>query len=369
MAFFHDSADIYDRLRALSPQQPVFSFQKHTLRFTFPGKTSRGTLWTRDIWILKVSSALQPSVFGLGEAAPLPGLSKESPEEVEDALRLLCLDGQAWSQYLFDADRLPASVLFALEQALLDLHEGGRRILFPSKFTDGRDVISINGLIWMGTSEEMFKRIQEKLDLGFTCLKLKIGGLDWREEKYLLDTLRAHYPPEILEIRLDANGAYSSRQAMKILEELEPLGIHSIEQPIQPGQWDAMAELCAHSPIPIALDEELIGCRTSDDMEALMEEVLPAYLILKPTLLGGFQAGENWIRLAEMHGVDWWITSCLESNLGLNAIAQWAYTLQNPIPQGLGTGQVFSNNFPSPLHLDGPLLQMKPEQSWQLPVF
>lgn len=364
---FYDSLDVFDQLRSMEINDPEIQFFRHRLQFRYPAKTSRGTLLHRDVWYLKLYSAENPNCFGLGEAAPLPGLSRESADETEDALRLLTADPAGWNNYIMDYQQLPASVYFALEQALLDLYRGGNRRLFPSKFTDGRDVIRINGLIWMNQPDEMLRQVEEKLQEGYSCIKLKIGALDWKSEFRIIEIIRNAFPQELVEIRLDANGAYSPRLAMEVLDTLEPMGIHSVEQPIAPGRRCDLAEICMNSPVPVALDEELIGIRDSDEMEELLDEIMPHYIIIKPSLLGGFQTSEQWIHHADERNLGWWVTSYLESNVGLNAIAQWAYTLQNPIHQGLGTGKLFTNNVNSPLVTEGELLSIDKSKSWKLP--
>jgi L-alanine-DL-glutamate epimerase-like enolase superfamily enzyme len=233
--------------------------------------------------------------------------------------------------------------------ALADLHHGGQGIYYPSAFTVGQKEIPINGLIWMGDVEEMSRRIDEKFEEGFSCLKLKIGALNFDSEIQLIKTLRKRFSPQALELRVDANGAFSPQKAPQVLDQLAQLSIHSIEQPIKAGQWQQMAQLCATTPIPIALDEELIGLSDEKSQQEMITSIRPQYLILKPSLTGGFLASENWIKHTEMVNAGWWITSALEANIGLNAIAQWTATLNNPMPQGLGTGQVFSNNVESPL--------------------
>ena len=243
------------------------------------------------------------------------------------------------------------SIIFGIEQALLNLEHQGE-LYFPSDFTEGKDSIKINGLIWMGDADYMQSQIEEKLDLGFSCIKLKIG-VDWNSEKKVIKSLRQKFPKEKIELRVDANGAFSPKQAKVVLQELAELDIHSIEQPIQAGNWKAMAELCHSTPTPIALDEELIGVLNYESKKTLIKEIKPQYIILKPALVGGFSGSDEWIQLAEQNNIGWWITSALESNIGLNAIAQYTYTKNNPMPQGLGTGGLFTNNFETSLYLEG----------------
>ena len=249
-----------------------------------------------------------------------------------------------------------SSIRFGVEMALQDLAMGGRQLYFPSAFTEGRLAIEINGLIWMGDKSTMLQRIQQKLEAGFHCIKLKIGAIDFEAELSLLQYIRERFSREKVELRVDANGAFAPEEAMSKLEALAAFGLHSIEQPIRQGQWEEMAHLCRETPIPIALDEELIGVYGRKKKLELLEKVQPQYIILKPALCGGFSGAREWIELAEKRGIGWWVTSALESNIGLNALAQWVATLGNPMPQGLGTGQLYTNNLWSPLRQEGECL-------------
>jgi O-succinylbenzoate synthase len=361
-----DSEDVFDLLRNLDFKNLKAEFVPYQLQFRKPGKTSRGTMTQRDIWILKVYEKDFPELAGYGEVAPLPGLSIDTPQMVEDHLIDVCVGINNYNDLLFGKlDRVP-SVQFALEQALLDLRNNGDKILFPSKFTSGQELIKTNGLIWMGEPDYMIDQINEKINNGFKCIKLKIGSLDFEDEFRIIEQIRDVFGYQELEIRLDANGAFHPDDAMEFLERLAPLEIHSIEQPIKTGQWDEMAEICQSSPIPIALDEECIGAISKDEKEDILDNITPGFVVLKPSLLGGFQQSEEWIELAEQRDISWWITSALESNLGLNAIAQWTFTKQNPIHQGLGTGQLFTNNFESPLYLETENLMFDPSKKWGL---
>lgn len=366
MPFEFDSLDVFDIIRSLDFKPLQASFHPYRLDFNRPSRTSRGVMNHRDIWILKVWEKHHPEVFGLGECAPLPGLSIDTPKIVKDTLIDVCHRPNEFVQWLSGGlDHAPA-VNFALEQAMIDLHRGGKHILFPSKFTQGNEQITINGLIWMGNPQYMIDQINEKIHSGFRCIKMKIGGISFFEEVKIIQELRNTFGYDEIEIRLDANGAFQPDEALDKLEELAPLNIHSIEQPIKPGQWDEMAELCKFSPIPIALDEELISQNDRYRKQELLETILPSYIILKPSLLGGFQHSAEWIELAEETNIGWWVTSALESNLGLNAIAQWSFTLQNPMPQGLGTGQLFKNNFESPLYVLQDSLMFDPHKNWNI---
>ena len=250
--------------------------------------------------------------------------------------------------------------------AFADLRQGGKRIYFPSAFSAGEAGIEINGLIWMGDRETMLQRIRAKLDAGFHCIKVKIGAIDFQSELDLLKFIRRRFGREDVELRVDANGAFAPETALERLDALAKYDLHSIEQPIRQGQWREMARLCARTPVPIALDEELIGVNDAGPKRDLLEAIRPRYIILKPALAGGFSGTEEWIRLAEARGIGWWVTSALESNIGLSALAQWTYGLQNPMPQGLGTGLLYTNNIPSPLQLTGERLYYRPQRMWDL---
>ncbi|WP_317170122.1 o-succinylbenzoate synthase [Rhodocytophaga rosea] len=256
---------------------------------------------------------------------------------------------------------LPA-IQFGVETALLDLRNGGKRIIFKNDFSAGKTGIPINGLIWMGKPEFMRQQIDEKLMQGYTCLKLKIGALDFDKECELLGYIRKQYPAEQITLRVDANGAFSTGDALEKLKILAQYDLHSIEQPIRQGQWSEMASLCRHTPLLIALDEELIG--VIDKKQELLQTIHPQFIILKPSLLGGFHHSLEWIKLAEKMNIGWWITSALESNIGLNAISQFTASLNNPLPQGLGTGQLYSNNITSPLEISKGYLHYNLARSW-----
>lgn len=338
------------------------SFKKYTLNFKQASGTSRGVYTTRDTWFIFLSDGINT---GIGECAPLPDLSMESPKRMSSKLLHVCDELGFFTQFPQELREWP-SIVFGLETALLDLKNGGKRVLFPSAFTSGNTGIPINGLIWMGTPEFMKQQIHAKLEAGFRCIKLKIGALDFKTEFELLESIRKAYSPEEVTLRVDANGAWSMTNALENLKHLSDLSIHSVEQPIEAGNWNEMAELCLKSPVPIALDEELIGITAQAEMQRLIETIRPAYLILKPSLHGGFAGCESWIELAEKNGTGWWITSALESNIGLNAIAQWAFHLNAKNEQGLGTGQLFTNNFESPLEISGDRLWYNPAKNWIL---
>ena len=323
----------------------------HKLLFKQPGGTSRGVLTSKMSWYLEVWHHDNPTVKGLGECSVLPGLSPDDRSGLEEQLQWCCVHIDEVASAPHDSLVAWPAIRFAVEMALLDLNQGGRQVLFPSSFTGGRSSIPINGLIWMGQMDEMSRRIEEKLADGFHCLKLKIGALAFDEEFTLLKQLRERFSVNELELRVDANGGFTPEQAPGVLEQLATLAIHSIEQPIKAGQWEAMAALCASTPLPIALDEELIGLHDVVIRKQMLETIRPQYIIIKPSLTGGFLSSQNWIDLAGQIHAGWWITSALEGNVGLNAIAQWTAILNNTMPQGLGTGQVFTNNLLSPLEM------------------
>ena len=303
---------------------------------------------------------------GLGEVSFIPGLSVEDVDEIELQLDHVC---KLISRGEMDpAQELPAlpGIQFALESAMRDLEQGGKRLLYESDFTKGERGIHVNGLIWMGDRGFMKSQIRDKLDQGFRVLKMKVGALDLNEELKLLDWIRSEYDSDDLEIRLDANGAWSPEEAPVRMARFAPLGIHSIEQPIVAGQIEAMSELCKNPVIPVALDEELIGITRMEERRQLIEKIRPDFIILKPGLLGGFSLAEQWIVLAESVGTAWWFTSALESSVGLNAISQWTYQLGVSMPQGLGTGMLYSNNIQSPLLMEENQLWYRPERGWDL---
>lgn len=323
-------------------------FYPYTLNFKRPSGTSRGVLNTKETYFIEV---FEDDKKGIGECALFRGLSFDDDDDYEAALEWTCRNINLSIDDLREELVNHPSIIFGVEQALLNLQHQGD-VYFPSDFTDGKDSIKINGLIWMGTSDYMKEQLEEKLSKEFSCIKLKIG-VDWNAEKQILKSLREQFPKDKIELRVDANGAFSPEQAKIVLQELAELDIHSIEQPIQAGNWKAMAELCHSTPTPIALDEELIGVLNYESKKTLIKEIKPQYIILKPALVGGFSGSDEWIQLAEQNNIGWWITSALESNIGLNAIAQYTYTKNNPMPQGLGTGGLFTNNFETNLHLEG----------------
>ncbi|MGC8865720.1 MAG: o-succinylbenzoate synthase [Bacteroidales bacterium] len=337
----------------------------HILHFHQPAGTSRGVLTKKDSWFLLLTHPDQPDIIGIGECSVLPGLSPELNTNIGSILNEIENQPDVWLSNPGLSAAFPA-LRFALETAWLDWQTGGKRLLFPSPFTEGKQAIPINGLIWMSPPEEMRRQIRQKVEEGFTTLKMKIGALDFETELDILGFIRKTFSAQDLTLRLDANGAFAPCEALHKLERLSPYKIHSIEQPIRQGQPTSMALLCEKSPIPIALDEELIGVSSLQEKIELLDTIRPAYIILKPSLHGGFSGAEEWIKLAGARNIGWWITSALESNIGLNAIAQWAHHMDAQGVQGLGTGKLFSNNFSSPLFIAHGMLHHNPKVSWNV---
>lgn len=325
------------------------SFHSYDLQFKTPAGTSRGILHSKTTYLLRVKCFEKEY---MGECALFKGLSADSELEYEDKLQWVCEHINEDKEFLIDSCKEFPSIQFGLEQVFLQIKNRKSELFFESDFIHGNMGIQINGLIWMGDLDFMREQIQNKIEQKYNCIKLKIG-VNWEGEYSILKSLRKEFPANKLEIRVDANGGFTFDEAPKILEQLAGLQIHSIEQPIKAGQIELMADLCKISPTPIALDEELIGKFSLTDKEILLKKVKPQYIILKPALVGGFKGSKEWIDLAKNYKIGWWITSALESNLGLNAIAQWTATLNNSLPQGLGTGGLYTNNFPSNLEVRG----------------
>lgn len=342
-------------------------FKPYVFRFIKPGGTSRGILTERKSWFLAIHQSGRPEIKGIGECAPLKGLSIDDRPDFQEVLQKVCDNISDIPHWMSAGLNDFPSIKFGLESALLDFYNSGKKILYPSAFTGGKDFIQINGLIWMGDFKSMKEQAEKKIAGGFRCIKMKIGAIEFEKELDLLRFIRDKYPENEIELRVDANGAFSPNEAMEKLEQLSKFKLHSIEQPIRQGQWKEMAEICRRSPVPVALDEELIGIKTKPERRNLLHDLKPKYIILKPSLIGGFSESLEWISLAKERNIGWWITSALESNIGLNAIAQWTYTLGNPTQQGLGTGQLYKNNFDSPLSLQGDRLFFKQETGWCLP--
>lgn len=350
-------------------------WKKYTLKFKRPAGTSRGKLTTKDSWFIFIYDDSDPQIVGIGECSLLKDLSIDDREDYEEKIEEVCENINNYSFYLDNGLLEFPSIRFGLEMALMDLglignrvYKGnkgnrGERILFPSDFTDGKDSIEINGLVWMGSFDFMRQQIIDKIESGFKCIKLKIGAIDFTEELSLIKSIRNKFSAKDIEIRVDANGAFPVDEALEKLKLLSEFNLHSIEQPIRHGQWEQMAELCEKSPLHIALDEELIGIVNIKEKKKLLKIIRPQYIIIKPSLVGGFKASEEWIDMAKKNNIGWWVTSALESNIGLNAIAQWTYTLGNKMPQGLGTGQLYSNNIDSGLYIENGKLLYNPDKN------
>lgn len=321
-------------------------FTKKTFHFKRPSGTSRGVLTEKHAWFIEVWNEENTEVIGIGECSIIPGLSpdfidfKNYEAKIAETCSDLSLNLSDWP-----------SIKFGVETALLDLKNGGRGIIFENGFTSGKKVIPINGLIWMGEPAFMQEQIEEKLKQGFKTIKLKIGAIDFQSEIELLKSIRDRYSKDEITLRVDANGAFSPDEALEKLQRLSELDIHSIEQPIRQGQFSEMKRLCAHTPLPIALDEELIGINETTSKIELLDTIQPQYIILKPSLHGGIEGTKEWIQLAEERAIPWWITSALESNIGLNAICQLTAEYSNELPQGLGTGSLYVDNIPSNLQV------------------
>ncbi|MDX1362635.1 MAG: o-succinylbenzoate synthase [Arenibacter latericius] len=338
------------------------TYKKYILQFKRPSGTSRGVMTQKETWFLILEDNGE---LGIGECGILRGLSYDDTPNYEEKLKWTCENIHLGKEELWKALVDYPSIQFGVEQAFLSLNSKDTFTLYPSEFTNGEKVIPINGLVWMGDENFMHQQIQQKLVEGFRCIKMKIGAIDFEKELEILASIRDSYNPDQIELRVDANGAFSPSEAMEKLHLLAPFNIHSIEQPIKAGQTMAMKELCSNTPIPIALDEELIGINKVANKEELLQTIQPQYIILKPSLVGGYRGSEEWINIADKLNVKWWITSALESNIGLNAIAQWTYTLKNKLPQGLGTGSLYTNNFSSPLTVKNGHLGYAKSINWE----
>jgi o-succinylbenzoate synthase len=342
------------------------TYQKYILNFKRPSGTSRGVMTAKETWFIILE---ENGKKGIGECGILRGLSIDDRPDYEEKLLWACENIHLGEAALWQALIEFPSIQFGLETAFRSLKAENPFALFPSEFTSGAKNIPINGLVWMGEEVFMKQQIEDKLDQGFNCIKLKIGAIDFEKEINLLEFIRANFTPEQIEIRVDANGAFSPDEALQKLQRLSQYQLHSIEQPIRQHQADEMEQLCATTPLPIALDEELIGVFEYADKEALLQKIKPQYIILKPSLVGGMRGCDEWIALAEKQNIGWWITSALESNVGLNAIAQYTYTKSNPMPQGLGTGALYTNNFDAPLEVRNGELCYDTALPWGVSIF
>lgn len=353
-----------------------FKIIPHQLQFNFKAATSRGVYTTHDIWyiVLDINDTI-----GIGEIAPLRDLSIDAVKDIKDIIKIkleqlfeydinVTTDGINHLLNNLKLDNYP-SVRFGLEMALLDILNGGKRILFNNSFSRKESNILINGLIWMGDKNFMFRQVKEKIKSGFSCIKMKIGAINFDQECEILKYIRQHFSVNEIEIRVDANGAFDTKNVLEKLEKLSQFQIHSIEQPIKPNQWEEMNEICMKLPIPIALDEELIGINGYDNKMLMLKKINPKYIILKPTLLGGIYKSNEWIDIAERLDIKWWFTSALESNIGLNAISQFTSEFDNNLPQGLGTGGLYTNNIPSPLTVENGFIRYDKNKEWDLAFF
>lgn len=339
------------------------SYKKYTLNFRRPSGTSRGVMTEKETWFIILE---KDGKRGIGECGLLRGLSIDDRPDYEEKLKWACDNIHLGEEKLWKELTEFPSIQFGIETAFRSLKSESPYLLFPSGFTKGEADIPINGLVWMGEEAYMKQQIEEKLQQGFDCIKLKIGAIDFEKELGLLRFIRSNFSAEEIEIRVDANGAFNTTEALGKLNQLSEFQLHSIEQPVKQRYYDSMSVLCKETPLPIALDEELIGIFSFSDKEALLQKILPQYIILKPSLVGGFRGSKEWIDLAEKYNIGWWVTSALESNIGLNAIAQWTFLQNNSIPQGLGTGALYTDNFDSPLVVKNGKLWYDPSLEWDI---
>ena len=337
------------------------TYHKYILKFKRPSGTSRGVLTEKETWFLILE---HEGKKGVGECGILRSLSFDDRQDYQEKLQWVCSNIELGKDRLWEALRDFPSIQFGVEMAFQSLEAEHPFLLHPSNFTSGEDAIPINGLVWMGSKSFMKEQIVEKIHQGFRCIKLKIGAIDFEAELNLLKFIRREFSVEDMEIRVDANGAFAPEEALEKLKFLSELELHSIEQPIRQGNYQEMANLCEKTPLPIALDEDLIGVTSVTKKRELLQTVRPQYIIFKPSLIGGYKGTREWLQLAEEMKIGWWITSALESNVGLNAIAQFTYQLEPDMPQGLGTGGLYTNNFDSPLVVDQGKLQYNPKLNW-----
>jgi len=337
------------------------TYHKYLLDFKRPSGTSRGVLTQKETWFIVLE---ENGKKGIGECGILRGLSVDDRDDYEEKLIWTCQNIHLGEEKLWDELIEFPSIQFGIEMAFQSLKSENPFVLFPSDFTNSSKSIVINGLVWMGDEQFMKEQIEEKLAQGFTCIKLKIGAIDFQKELDLLRFIRQNFDAKTIEIRVDANGAFSENLALSKLNQLAGYELHSIEQPIAKNHTDTMSELCEITPIPIALDEELIGVFSLEEKEQLLQKIKPQYIILKPSFIGGFRGTKQWIDLAEKNNIGWWITSALESNVGLNAIAQFTFLQNNKMPQGLGTGSLYTNNFDCPLEVSNGQLWYRNDLSW-----
>ncbi|WP_422859745.1 o-succinylbenzoate synthase [Flagellimonas sp. S174] len=338
------------------------TYTRYNLNFKRPSGTSRGILKEKETWFIILE---KDGKKGIGECGLLRGLSYDDVPNFEEKLQWVSQNIELGFEALFSQLNEFPSIQFGLEQAFMSLNANNSFVLFPSHFVEKETPISINGLIWMGDESFMLSQLEKKLEEGFQCIKMKIGAIYFQTELSILKSIRQRFSSSEIELRVDANGAFPPQEALEKLKQLSEFEIHSIEQPIKQGQWEDMKRLCKETPLPIALDEELIGIFDVTKKERLLQTVRPQYIILKPSLLGGFKKSLEWIELAKTYRIGWWVTSALESNVGLNAIAQWTYTLNTKMPQGLGTGSLYTNNLESPLEVIGGKLFYRKNRNWK----
>lgn len=337
------------------------TYKKHILDFKRPSGTSRGVLTQKETWFIRLEEI---GKVGYGECGILRGLSVDDRPDYEETVRWACENiHQGEEELYFKLEGFP-SIQFGIEMAFRSFRATDPFVLFPSEFTLGQQGISINGLIWMGEPDFMRKQVEQRIKEGFGCIKMKIGAIDFETELNILQSIRSHFSDEEITLRVDANGGFAFAEAPQKLKRLAELNLHSIEQPIKQGHPEQMSELCSNTPLPIALDEELIGIENPEEKRKLLEQIKPQFIILKPSLIGGFRGSEEWIHTAEKLGIDWWITSALESNIGLSAIAQYTFTKNTKIPQGLGTGSLYTNNVTSPLTINQGQLLYNAGKNW-----
>lgn len=341
------------------------SYTTHNLNFKSPSGTSRGILKTKKTYFLTLKNG---NAFGIGECGLFRGLSIDDRPDYEVKLQWTCDNIHLGEDKLYNSLIEFPSIQIGLETAFKSLEAKNSFNIFPSEFTLGEKAIPINGLVWMGDQAFMKQQISEKIKQGFSCIKMKIGAIDFHTEIELLQSIRKEFSASEIELRVDANGAFSHSEALEKLKILSDLELHSIEQPIKQGQWQEMARLCEDTPLPIALDEELIGIFSKEKKKELLNTIKPQFIIIKPSLIGGFKGSDSWISIAEGNDIAWWITSSLESNIGLNAISQFTFIKNSKLPQGLGTGSLFTNNIPSPLEVCNGMLHYNTNLKWNLDI-
>ncbi|WP_284653350.1 o-succinylbenzoate synthase [Flavobacterium terrisoli] len=339
------------------------TYHKYVLRFKQPSGTSRGVLTTKETWFIVIENEFKK---GIGECGILRGLSADDRPDYEEKLQWVCENIHLGEEKLWNELLEFPSIQFGIEMAFLSMRSQNPFVLFPSEFTSGEKSIVINGLVWMGDEAFMKQQIEDKIAQGFSCIKLKIGAIDFDKELDLLRFIRQNFDEQTIEIRVDANGAFSENEALNKINQITGFKLHSIEQPIQKNHTDMMSVLCKNTNLPIALDEELIGVFSFEEKEQLLQKIKPQYIILKPSFIGGFRGTLEWISIAEKLSIGWWITSALESNIGLNAIAQFTFGLNNLMPQGLGTGSLYDNNFDCPLEVSQGQLWYRNDLDWKI---